>query len=97
MATQVLTFQREKTREIFTVCFLMVKEKKENPLLIFNLDCFANQNFFFFNHNFGLYYFPPPSHSEELLLKTMFYSRITIFFKVVEEGEEKPVAAAVSG
>lgn len=87
----------KRPEKFFTLCFFTVKEKKENPLFIFNLDCFANQDFlFFFYRNFGFYYLPSPSHSEKLLLKPMFFLRITIFFKVVEEGEEKPVTAAVS-
>lgn len=60
----------------------MLKGKKENPFFIFNLDCF--DFFFFFNHNFGFYYFPC-SHFQELLIKTMFCLRNTMFFKVVEE------------
>lgn len=98
LATQFLTFQHEKDRGNFDcMVFFMVKEikKGEKTLYLFLIWAVFQIRMVSFYHKFGFYCFPPPSHSEELLLKTMFCLKMTIFIKITEEGEEEPLAAAV--
>lgn len=86
--------------EILTVYFfswLKQKKKGKKNLYFFLIWAVFQIRMVSFCCKFGFYCFPPPSHSEQLLLKTMFCLKMTIFIKVVEEGEEQPLAAAVSG
>lgn len=104
LATQFLTFQHEKGHGNFDcMVFFMIKEKKGKKKGRFCIYFYSGQFFqtrmVSFYCSFGFYYyFPlPSSHSEGLLLKTMFCLKMTIFIKVAEEGEEQPLAAALSG
>lgn len=100
LATQFLTFQHEKGHGNFDcMVFFMIKEKKKKDFVFILIWTIFQTRMVSFYCSFGFYcYFPlPSSHSEGLLLKTMFCLKMTIFIKVAEEGEEQPLAAALSG